>query len=107
MDAILDSRLGKILVIGYTVVTLLTYVFSFACGTESCSLYIVAPILPWAYILANDFGLAFPWAVYPILILLNASIAYTVGAGLERVYGFWKERQEENENMVSPSSVEV
>jgi hypothetical protein len=42
--------------------------------------------MPWAFILTQDLGVAFPWALYPIFILLNASVLYVVGAGLEWLY---------------------
>ena len=81
-----DSRLGKILVIIYTLFTITIYFASFACGTAACSLYIVLPIMPWAFILTQDLGVGFPWALYPIFILLNASVLYVVGVALEWLY---------------------
>jgi hypothetical protein len=60
--------------------------YAFYCGDSACGLYIVLPILPWASILTQDFGISFPWAVYPIFILLNASVAYIIGAGIEWTY---------------------
>jgi len=43
--------------------------------------------MPWAYIFASDLGISFPWAMYPVFVLLNTSVAYVVGAGIEWVYG--------------------
>jgi hypothetical protein len=86
MDQILESRVGKICIILYTLFTLGTYVLSVGCESEACGLSIVWPILPWAFILASDLGLSFPWAMYPIFVLLNASVAYVLGAGVEWLY---------------------
>lgn len=89
----LDSRLGKILIITYAVFAIGMYVAALSCGLESCGHYIVVPILPWAYILAKDFGLSFPWVVYPVLALLNVSVVYTVGVFLEWLYHTYQERK--------------
>ncbi|MBP9760340.1 MAG: hypothetical protein KBD24_03150 [Candidatus Pacebacteria bacterium] len=86
MDQILESRVGKVCIILYTLFTITTYVLSIGCGTEACSLAIVWPILPWAFILVSDLGLSFPWAMYPVFVLLNASVAYVLGAGAEWLY---------------------
>jgi hypothetical protein len=95
MDAILESRTGKLFIIAYTLFAIGMYIVSFTCGTEACGLYIVVPIMPWALIFAEDFGLSFPWAIYPIFVLLNASVAYVVGAGLEWSYHWYQERRED------------
>jgi len=94
----LESRLGKVLVIVYALFAIITYLAAFACGTDSCGLYIVLPIMPWAFIVASDFGIAFPWALYPVFVLLNASVAYVVGAGIEWLYHRY---QDSNEPAVS------
>ena len=86
MDQIFESKVGKLFVIFYALFALGVYVYAFYCGDSTCGLYIVLPILPWASILTEDFGISFPWAVYPIFILLNASVAYVVGAGIEWTY---------------------
>ena len=83
MDEMLESKAGKWCVILYTLFTIGVYVFSLGCLGETCGLSIVWPILPWAFILASDLGLSFPWAMYPIFVLLNASVAYVLGAGVE------------------------
>jgi len=89
----LDSRFGKILIIAFTVFTIVVYGAAFWCGLDTCAHYIVLPILPWAYIIAEDFGLTFPWAVYPIMVLLNISVVYAVGVGLEWLYHTYKDRK--------------
>ncbi len=86
--------MGKILTIIYTLFTIAIYFASFACGTAACSLYIVLPIMPWAFILTQDLGVGFPWALYPIFILLNASVLYVIGAGLEWLYDRLTDRQQ-------------
>jgi len=86
MDQIFESRIGKLFVIFYALFALGVYMYAFYCGDSACGLYIVLPILPWASILTQDFGISFPWAVYPIFILLNASVAYIIGAGIEWTY---------------------
>ncbi len=91
----LESKLGKICIILYTLFTLGMYVTSFMCGTTTCGLYIVLPIMPWAFILTQDLGISFPWAIYPVFILLNASMVYVVGAGIEWLYHRYQERLEE------------
>lgn len=93
MDQILESKVGKVGIIIYTLFTIITYAFSLGCGTETCSLFIVWPILPWAFIVASDFGLSFPWAMYPVFVLLNASVAYVLGAGVEWLYHWAYERK--------------
>lgn len=82
----LDSRVGTICIILYAVGTIASYFVSFLCGSAACSLAIVVPIMPWAFIAAADLGIGFPWAVYPIFILLNTCVAYVVGAMLEWGY---------------------
>ncbi len=92
MQDILESRLGKVFIIIYTLFTIGTYILSFSCGASACSLAIIWPILPWAFILASDLGLTFPWAMYPIFVLLNASVAYVLGAGIEWLYHWFVDR---------------
>lgn len=82
----LESVVGKYFVILFALFALAVYTFVFFCDGSSCVAYIILPIMPWAYIWAADLGLPFPWAMYPIFILLNASVAYTVGAALEWLY---------------------
>jgi len=91
----LESRTGKVFIIIYALFTLGMYGWSFACGTATCGLYIVVPIMPWAFILAQDLGISFPWAMYPIFILMNASVLYVLGAGLEWLYHRYQEKRVE------------
>lgn len=94
MDQILESKIGKYFIITYALFAIGVYVFAFMCGDSSCSLYIVLPIMPWALILAQDLGLSFTWALYPIFILLNASVAYVLGAGIEWAYNRYLDHKE-------------
>lgn len=86
METLLESRIGKIAIIVYAVCTLAVYVYSFLCIGDTCGLAIVLPIMPWAYLLTEELQFHFPFAVYPILILLNVSLVYVLGAGAEYVY---------------------
>jgi len=94
MDQMLESRVGKIFIIIYTALALITYLLAFSCGEGSCNMYIVLPIMPWAFILAEDLGLQFTWAIYPLLILLNASVAYVIGAAIEWGYNRYQDHKE-------------
>lgn len=82
----LESKLGKYFIIAYALFALAMYLYVFFCGESYCAVYIVVPIMPWAFILVEDFGLTFPWALYPIFVLLNASVAYVVGVTIEWGY---------------------
>lgn len=86
MNQILESTLGKLFIVGYALFSIAVYAVVFFCQTDSCVVYIVLPIMPWAYILASDLGLTFTWAVYPVFVLLNTSVAYVLGAGIEWAY---------------------
>ena len=77
------------------------YVVSVFCGMETCGLYIVVPIMPWALILAQDLDMTFPWSVYPIFVLLNASVAYVLGASLEWGYHKYREYKEDTGRTVA------
>jgi len=92
MDEILESTLGKLCIATYALFVIGSYLYATGCGTEACSLTMVWPILPWAFILASDLGLAFPWAMYPIFILINTTVAYIIGAGVESLYRAYRER---------------
>ncbi len=96
MDAIFESTFGKICVITYTLAAIVLYIVSASCGTEACGTYIVVPIMPWAFILAAQFGVGFPWAIYPLFVLLNASVAYVLGAGLEWAYNWYGDHRAGN-----------
>jgi hypothetical protein len=86
MDTMLESRVGKLCIIAYTLFTIGTYAASLGCDSDACGLAIIWPILPWAFIMASDLGLSFPWVMYPVFVLLNASVAYVLGAGAEWLY---------------------
>ena len=107
MDEMLESRIGKYFIILYALFAFVVYIYAFSCGDSDCGLYIVLPILPWASIIAGDLGLSFPWAIYPVFILLNASVAYILGAAIEWTYNRYLDYKEEgklkalNQNEVS------
>lgn len=82
----LESIVGKYFVIIYGVFALLIYGYVFMCSGSTCGAYIILPVMPWALIWVRDLGLLFPWAMYPIFVLLNASVAYVIGATIEWVY---------------------
>ncbi len=92
MERIFDSRIGTACIVLYTLFSIGSYVYALGCGTEMCSVAIVWPIMPWAFILVHDLGLSFPAAMYPVFILLNVSVAYVLGAMVEWVYHVFKAR---------------
>jgi hypothetical protein len=93
MENILESRVGKVSIILYALFAIATFVYVFWCGSSTCNVYVVLPVMPWAYIFGSDMGLALPVAIYPIFILLNTSVAYVVGAGIEWVYRHIAEKE--------------
>lgn len=95
MNTILESRIGKLFIVVYALFAIATYVIAGFCGSETCGLYIVLPVMPWAYILTQDLGLSFPWAVYPLFVLINASVAYVFGAALEWLYNLYQDYRED------------
>jgi len=86
MKQILESRIGKYFIIAYGLCTFAVYGYVFFCTGSVCASYIVIPILPWAYVIVQNLHLVFPSAMYPIFILVNASIFYIIGATIEWVY---------------------
>lgn len=86
MHEILESRVGKYCIIAYSIFALVTYVLSLSCGADACRLSFIAPIMPWGYLLTEEFGMKFPFVLYPVLMLLNVSLVYIVGAGAEYVW---------------------
>jgi hypothetical protein len=90
---VLDSQFGKVCIILYALFAIGSYVTSFVCAADVCGFAIVWPILPWAFIVVSDLGLSFPWAMYPVFILLNVSVAYVFGAGIEWVYRWYTEER--------------
>ncbi len=94
MGDILESRVGKYFIIAYALFAIGVYIVVFFCGENSCNLYIALPILPWAFILTRDLGVSFPWAMYPVFVLLNTSVAYVLGAGIEWAYNRYLDHKE-------------
>jgi hypothetical protein len=90
----LESKIGKLFIITYALFSIAVYAVVFFCNDASCIVYIVLPIMPWAYILAGDFGLSFTWAVYPIFVLLNTSVVYVIGASIEWAYNRYLDHKE-------------
>ena len=88
MSDVLESATGKIFVILYALLSIASYIGAFVCGTDACAVYLVVPILPWGFVMTHDLGLPFPWGLYPIFVLLNASVAYALGAGVEWMYRY-------------------
>ena len=86
MNNMLESLVGKYFIIAYALFTLGVYVFVFYCTSNTCGVYIILPVMPWAFIWVEDLGLPFPSAMYPLFILLNASVAYVLGAVAEWLY---------------------
>lgn len=86
MERILESRTGTFCIVLYALFAIGSYFYALSCGAGICSVAIIWPILPWAFILVNDLGLAFPAAMYPVFVLLNVSVAYVLGATVEWVY---------------------
>jgi len=86
MEDVLESQWGKVLIILYTLFAVGCYVYALMCTGNDCALAIIWPIMPWALILASDLGLTFSWVMYPVLVLLNASVAYCLGSAAQWVY---------------------
>jgi len=53
----------------------------------------VLPTLPWTYLVVEQFGLNFSWAVYPAFLLLNICVVYALGVLLEWLYRAYKEHR--------------
>jgi hypothetical protein len=94
MNQMLESRIGKYFIIFYALFAFVVYAYVFFCGESYCASYIVVPIMPWVYIIVRDFGLVFPWALYPIFVLVNASVAYVLGATIEWAYNRYLDYKE-------------
>jgi|SRR3989339_49615 len=86
MNNTLESVVGKYFIIAYALFALGVYVYVFFCTSSTCGAYIILPVMPWAFIWVEDLGLPFPWAIYPLFILLNASVAYVLGVTVEWLY---------------------
>ncbi len=83
MSGKVDSKVGTVASSIYALFVIGTYIVVLQCGMASCGPYIIWPVMPWAYLVAGDFGLSFPWILYPIFLLLNIGVAYVLGAGIE------------------------
>lgn len=92
MHEILESRFGKYCIIAYALFALGTYATSTACGDGSCSLAFILPIMPWGYLFTHELRMSFPFVLYPVMMLLNVSLAYILGAVAEYVWRRAKER---------------
>jgi hypothetical protein len=89
----LDSRIGKILIILFTACAIVMPIATLVCGFATCGHYLVYPIMPWAYIFTQELGFDFSWAVYPVFLLLNISAVYFIGALVEWLYHIYNERR--------------
>jgi hypothetical protein len=83
MHDMLDSKTGSWLVVVYVVVSMVLAGYSFICAWDSCSALIVTPVMPWAYLLDAELGVRLSIVLYPVLILLNASVAYAAGVAID------------------------
>lgn len=90
-----DSRLGTVLIILYATFSLVVFVAQYFCATDVCAAYLVLPIMPWAYIFSADMSLNLPVTIYPVLMLLNVSVLYVIGAVVEHAYKTFKTRRDE------------
>ncbi len=88
MGEMLDSRIGSWLVSIYALLSIAVAAYSFLCSWGQCKALIVAPIMPWAFLLESELGVSISVIAYPLLLLLNASALYAFGVliewGLER-----------------------
>ncbi len=53
--------------------------------------------MPWALVMVGDIGISLPWAMYPVFILLNASVVYIIGVALEWSYNRYLDYKEEKD----------
>lgn len=83
---IFDSRVGNLFVIAFALTSIAFAAISFFCSSQTCGLFLVIPILPWAVLLEHQLGISIPWAIYPFLLLLNTVIVYSMGVACEVVY---------------------
>lgn len=83
---LLDSRWGNIFVIIFALTSILFAAISFFCSSQTCGLFLVIPILPWAVLLEHQLGISIPWGIYPFLLLLNTVIVYSMGVAVEVLY---------------------
>ena len=83
---VFDSRLGNLFVIVFALASIVLAAVSFFCATQTCGLFLIIPILPWAVLLEYQLGMSIPWGVYPFLLLLNTVIVYSLGVVVELSY---------------------
>ena len=81
-----DSRLGNIFVIIFALASIALAATSFFCSAQTCGIFLVIPILPWAVLLEQQLGMSIPWGIYPFLLLLNTVIVYSMGVAVEIGY---------------------
>lgn len=87
---VFESRLGSIFVIVYAIASIVLAAVSFFCKATYCGLFLIVPILPWATLLEGTFNIPIPWAAYPLFLLLNVVIVYSMGVAVEY---FWTSRE--------------
>lgn len=92
MNDVLDSKTGSWLVTMYALGSMVLAAYSFLCTWKSCSALIVAPVMPWAFLLQSELGLNISVIVYPLLLLLNASVLYSLGVSIEWALRQYREK---------------
>ena len=88
---VFESKLGSIFVIIYALASILFASLSFFCSTIACGLLLIVPILPWAVFLEQGAGMPIPWAAYPVFLLLNVIIVYSIGVAIDYMYQHYRE----------------
>lgn len=86
MGEMLDSKTGSWLVAIYAMLSIAIAAYSFVCSWGQCKALVVGPIMPWAFLLESELGVNISIIIYPLLLLLNASVLYTLGVGIEWAY---------------------
>ena len=86
MGEMLDSKAGSWLVAVYALLSIGVAAYSSVCNWGQCSVLVVAPIMPWAFLLESELGSNVSVIIYPLLLLLNASALYALGVLLEWAY---------------------
>lgn len=80
---VFESRLGSIFVIIFALGSIVFALVSFICSSLYCKVLLIIPILPWAIFLEKWLDLSIPWATYPLFLLLNVVIIYSMGVSIE------------------------
>ncbi len=73
----LGEKIGSVFVITYALLSMISAGASFFCTLTLCKAGLAYPVLPWPLLLASL--LKMPIALYPILLLLNATLLYLFG----------------------------